>query len=76
MRFIKKLIKNDRAYQLWQEGVHPELIQSEEMMWQKIEYIHQNPVKRGYVGEASHWRYPSARDYSGKAGLLDVCRQW
>ena len=76
LAFYKKAHKNDRAYQFWQEGVHPELIQGEEMMRQKVEYIHQNPVKRGYVDEAVHWRYSSARDYTGTQGLLEVCRQW
>ncbi len=55
LAFYKKAHKNDRAYQFWQEGVHPELIQGEDMMRQKIEYIHQNPVRRGYVDEAVHW---------------------
>ncbi len=76
LAFYKKAHKHDRAYQFWQEGVHPELIQNEAMMRQKVEYIHQNPVKRGYVDEAEHWRYSSARDYAGLAGLLEVCRQW
>jgi len=76
LEFYKKAHKDDRAYQFWQEGVHPELIQGEEMMRQKVEYIHQNPVKRGYVDEATHWRYSSARDYTGAQGLLEVCRQW
>ncbi|MDI3323291.1 transposase [Pontibacterium granulatum] len=72
----KKAHKQDREIQLWQEGVHPELIQEQEMMRHKIEYIHQNPVKRGYVDEAAHWRYSSARNYDGKKGLLEVCRDW
>ena len=76
LAFYKKAHKGDRAYQFWQEGVHPELIQNDEMMRQKIEYIHQNPVKRGYVDEAVHWRYSSARDYDGSEGLLEVCRKW
>jgi len=76
LAFYKKVHKHDRAYQLWQEGVHPEWIQNEEMMQQKIEYIHQNPVKRGYVDDAVHWRYSSARDYAGSPGLLAVCKQW
>ncbi|WP_199878837.1 hypothetical protein [Salinivibrio sp. AR640] len=76
LAFYKKAHKGDRAYQFWQEGVHPELIQSDAMMWQKIDYIHQNPVKRGYVDEAAHWRYSSARDYMGASGLLAVCREW
>ena len=77
LAFYKKAHKNDRAYQFWQEGVHPELIQNDEMMRQKIEYIHLNPVKRGYVDKAEHWRYSSARDYLGQQGMLEgVCRQW
>ena len=76
LAFYKKAHKNDRAYQFWQEGVHPELIQGEQMMRQKIEYIHQNPVKRGYVDEAVHWRYSSARDYAGTTGLLEICQSW
>ena len=76
LAFYKKAHKIDRAYQFWQEGVHPELIQSDEMMRQKIDYIHHNPVKRGCVDKAEHWRYSSARDYSGQQGLLEVCRQW
>ena len=76
LAFYKKAHKGDRTYQFWQEGVHPELIQGEDMMRQKIEYVHQNPVKRGYVDKAEHWRYSSARNYAGLDGLLEVCTQW
>ena len=76
LAFYKKAHKNDRAYQFWQEGVHPELIQNDAMMKQKIDYIHHNPVKRGYVDEAEHWRYSSARDYAGVTGLLDIASVW
>ena len=76
LAFYKKAHKSDRTYQLWQEGVHAELIQSEEMMWQKIEYIHHNPVKRGYVEDAVHWRYSSAKSYAGQPGLLEICTGW
>jgi REP element-mobilizing transposase RayT len=76
LAFYKKAHKHDRAYQFWQEGVHPEWVQNNEMMRQKVEYIHQNPVKRGYVDEAVHWRYSSARNYAGMEGLLEVCCDW
>ena len=59
----KKQFKTDRTYQLWQEGYHPQLIQSEKMLRQKIEYIHYNPVRRGYVDEPENWVYSSARNY-------------
>ena len=76
LAFYKKAHKNDRGYQFWQEGVHPEWIQSDEMMRQKIAYIHNNPVTRGYVDEPEHWRYSSARNYAGLEGLLDVSMEW
>ncbi len=45
-------------------------------MIEKIEYIHSNPVKRGYVDECEHWRYSSARDYKGLSGLIEIERMW
>ena len=50
------LIGIETTYQIWEEGFHPKLIQSEKMMMEKINYIHQNPVKRWYVGfEVAFW---------------------
>ena len=59
----KKSFKSDRMYQLWQEGFHPQRIQSEAMLFQKIKYIHNNPVRRGYVDDPTSWVYSSARNY-------------
>ena len=72
LAFYKKAHKKDSQYQLWQEGYQPKLIQSGKMMREKIEYIHNNPIKRGYVNENWHWRYSSARDYKGLKGLIDI----
>jgi len=74
--FFRKQHKRDRSYQLWQEGSHPRQIQGVDMMRQKIEYIHNNPVKRGYVDEQTHWRYSSARNYAGLGGLIEVTTEW
>ena len=76
LAFHKAMHKKDRVYQLWQEGSHPQWIQNREMMRQKLDYMHQNPVKRGYVDEAVHWRYSSARNYAGLNGLLEVTTRW
>ncbi|WP_295020930.1 transposase [Sulfurimonas sp.] len=72
LMFYKKAHKTDRIYQLWQEGIAPKLIQSEAMMIERINYIHNNPVKRGYVDEPIHWRYSSARNYADQEGLIDI----
>ena len=76
LAFFKKRHKVDQQHQLWQEGSHPKVIESDEVMRQKIEYIHNNPVKRGYIDDPIHWRYSSARGYFGLDCLLEVCDQW
>jgi REP element-mobilizing transposase RayT len=76
LAFRKAKHKHDRDYQFWQEGSHPQQITSDEMMWQKIEYIHFNPVKRGYVDDPLHWRYSRARNYARMPGLIEVTTDW
>jgi putative transposase len=76
LRFEKARHKMDREYQLWQEGSKPKVIGNNEMMLQKLEYMHYNPVKRGYVDEPVHWRYSSARNYAGMPGLFPVITDW
>jgi len=72
LRFSKRAHKIDREYQFWQEGVHAEMVFNEDIMRQKLKYIHENPVKRGYVARAEHWRYSSAGHYEGLDGLIDI----
>lgn len=76
LRTNKRAHKTDSEYQFWEEGSHPQQISGEEMMRQKLEYIHNNPVKRGYVNEPWHWRYSSAADYEGKHGLMEIETGW
>ena len=76
LAFFKKAHKIDATYQFWEEGSHPQLLQNEEMLRQKLEYIHLNPVKRGYVEDAVHWRYSSAGNYQGREGLIPICTDW
>ena len=76
MAFFRKAHKLDREYQCWEEGSHPQLIQNAEMLRQKLDYIHFNPVKRGYVDKPEHWRYSSARNYAGLDGLMPVFMDW
>ncbi len=76
LRYFKQRHKTDQDLQLWQEGNHPQQIQNDEMMWQKIEYIHNNPVRRGYVDDPTHWCYSSARTYAGQKGLIEIDMSW
>jgi putative transposase len=76
LRRAKLSHKTQSTYQVWQEGSHPQEIFDEKKFIQKIEYIHNNPVRRGYVDEPSQWRYSSARNYDGRIGLLNIKTDW
>ena len=68
--------KRDRSYQLWQEGSHPKALTTSEMLHQKLQYAHHNPVRRGYVDVPEHWRLSSARDYAGTPGPVPITMGW
>ena len=61
--YFRKPYKHQSTHQVWQEGSHPQLILGDEMLRQKIDYIHNNPVRRGWVEAPEHWLYSSARNY-------------
>ncbi len=64
---------SNKKYQLWQHDNHPIELTTNEQIDQKIEYIHQNPVRAGFVTLAETWQYSSARDYAGEKGYVDLC---
>ena len=74
LSFYKKKFKKNSDHQLWQEGVHPKMIGDEEILRQKMEYLHFNPVKKGYVASPEHWLYSSASNYFGGCGVMEVDR--
>jgi putative transposase len=73
LSFYKLKHKKNSEHQLWQEGYHPELILTDEIFTQKVNYIHFNPVRRGYVSDPSHWKYSSAEIImNGGKGVLEI----
>lgn len=59
-------------YCFWQNEYHPIELSDNNMMDQKLEYIHMNPVVAGLVEEPWHYTYSSAKDYTGMKGLLKI----
>jgi putative transposase len=72
IEFWKKGKKINSNFQVWQEGFHPQQIISDEMLIQKIEYIHNNPVKRGFVEKPEDWKYSSARNFFGDNSIIEL----
>ena len=64
---------NNNDFQFWIQNNHPIELTTGAIMEQRINYIHDNPVRAGFVTDATHWKWSSAHDYSGgHQGLLDV----
>ena len=64
-----------KDFKFWQDGNHVETIHSYEFYRQKLNYIHQNPVRQAIVESPEHYLYSSARNYVGEKGLIDVIVQ-
>jgi REP element-mobilizing transposase RayT len=45
----------------WQRSFRSLLIESRDVFWQKMNYIHLNPVRAGHVEQAEDYRWSSAR---------------
>src|SRR5688572_7763905 len=59
-------------FKFWQDGNEAKEITSNNFLQQKLEYIHQNPVRAEIVAEPEHYLYSSAANYAGEKGLLEV----
>ena len=71
--------KRNSEYQFWTHENHAEHIFSNKFMEQKLEYIHNNPVRAGIVTNPEEYIYSSAKDYSDEKGLLEtvkIIRTW
>ncbi|MCM1037021.1 MAG: transposase [Bacteroides sp.] len=63
---------DNEGYTLWQKGYHPFAINNIKMFRQKLDYIHDNPVRAGFVDNPGDYPYSSYRDYSGQKGRVAI----
>ncbi len=66
---LRKLIHQtkERAYRysLWDHHSNVFSITSEDMFMQKVNYVHQNPVRAGFVENAEDYHWSSVRSWKG-----------
>jgi REP-associated tyrosine transposase len=64
----------NNQYQFWRQDNQPREVYSPAFVFQKLNYIHNNPVEAGIVGSPEDYLYSSAMDYhkTRKFGLLDL----
>lgn len=73
--FFKKScenLKRNQEYKVWQNGYHAEHIYSDSFIKQKVEYIHNNPVKDKIVANPEDYYFSSARNYADLENDLKI----
>jgi REP element-mobilizing transposase RayT len=64
---------HNQKYQFWQHYSHPIELDTEEKLYQRLDYTHYNPVEAGIVLSPEHYLYSSAMNYAGlPEKLIDV----
>ena len=71
-RFRAANEKKITNFKFWQDDNYVENIISYDFYRQKLNYIHEHPVRQEIVARAEDYLYSSARNYAGMDGLLKV----
>ena len=78
LSFLRERPDSDGSiHQVWQESFKALPLWSDWLIWQKINYIHNNPLKAGMVKSAADYRWSSFRSfYSGEWEPIKVDKDW
>jgi len=67
-----KANSNNVKFQFWQQNNHPIGLNSNKEIEQKLDYIHENPVKHRFTNSPECYDWSSAIDYAGGKGLVNI----
>jgi putative transposase len=65
-------LKREQQFKVWQDGNQPKIIYSPAFFWEKLDYIHNNPVEELIVEKPEDYLYSSARNYADLQGLVSI----
>jgi hypothetical protein len=63
-QYHAKYQKQNLKYQFWQKTNYPIELDTNKFIDQKVDYIHNNPLKAGLVTDAEYYVYSSANPFS------------
>ncbi len=73
--YVGRLNNRVVEYQFWQHDYHPIALNTDEKIAQRLNYLHENPVRAGIVWRAQDYKYSSAIDYyDNKPGILPIVK--
>jgi REP element-mobilizing transposase RayT len=70
--FEARRTRRAKDYKVWQDSNHAIELSGYIGYEEKLDYIHHNPVKGGWVFEPQDFVYSGAIDYCGGKGLVNV----
>jgi hypothetical protein len=71
-RFAGKIHPKNKNFKVWRDKNHAIELFTERVTWQKLMYIHKNPVVAEIVYREQDYLYSSARNYYGLSFILEV----
>ena len=71
-KYHAKFNKRVEKFQFWTHENHAVELTSNEMIESRINYIHQNPVRAGYVEQEHEFIYSSAKNFAGLINLMEI----
>ena len=70
--YAGKFYNRIKKYKFWQETNHTILLDNNTIIDQRINYVHEDPVRALIVAEPYEYLFSSARDYCGEKGYVNV----
>ena len=67
-------IRKERRFHgpMWQSRFHDHILATRNEFDDSLEYVHQNPVRRGLVEDALDWEWSSAAWYAQRTGPIEI----
>jgi REP element-mobilizing transposase RayT len=75
LAFAGKHLKSIKNHKFWQSGNHAEVIYSPPFFYNKLDYIHKNPVYEMIVTQADDYLFSSARNYAERDYLIEIIKE-
>ena len=70
--FYSRQTLANKKFKIWTNNNHPEEIFSQDFFYQKLLYIHQNPVRAGIVYKEIDYMYSSATNYANRKSIFEI----
>ena len=71
-KYHAKFNKRVEMFQFWTHENHAVELTSNEMIESRVNYIHQNPVRAGFVEQEHEFIYSSAKNFAGLINVMDI----